>query len=192
MRGRISHGAWTRTRAVLSLGMVLGLGAVGTMAAWSNSATATSGVFSTGSIQLKLNGDRPSHAFTALEKTSILKGNSVAAMLPVQNTGAVDFAYVAKATANGDAGLASSLTVAVYDGGSSNNTTCSGGTLIDSKALSTAAPVDLIPSRTLTKAEGTENLCFQITLSSTAPDTTRMKYLGAAFEFTATEVPSGA
>ncbi|NKX08478.1 hypothetical protein GS944_16150 [Rhodococcus hoagii] len=34
--------AWTRTRAVLSLGMVLGLGAVGTMAAWSGSATATS------------------------------------------------------------------------------------------------------------------------------------------------------
>ncbi|NKU63947.1 hypothetical protein GS891_12655 [Rhodococcus hoagii] len=38
----------SRTRAVASLGIVLGLGAIGTLAAWSDTATATSGVFSTG------------------------------------------------------------------------------------------------------------------------------------------------
>lgn len=59
MGGRMSETAWIRTRAVLSLGMVLGLGAVGTMAAWSGSTTATSGMFSTGSIRLELNGQHP-------------------------------------------------------------------------------------------------------------------------------------
>ncbi|NKW63306.1 hypothetical protein GS937_02055 [Rhodococcus hoagii] len=48
----------SRTRAVASLGIVLGLGAIGTLAAWSDTATATSGVFSTGSVSLTLNGNR--------------------------------------------------------------------------------------------------------------------------------------
>ncbi len=191
MGGRMSAAAWTRTRAVLSLGMVLGLGAVGTMAAWSGSATATSGMFSTGTIRLELNGDNPSHAFTGLNKTSMLRGNSVAAMLPVKNAGSTKFSYVAKATASGDATLASSYTVAVFAGGSSNGTTCSGGTSIGSKTLSTTAAVDLIPARALA-ASGIDDLCFQVTLNSTAPDETRMKSVSADFQFTATSLPASA
>lgn len=190
MGGRMSAVAWTRTRAVLSLGMVLGLGAVGTMAAWSGSATATSGMFSTGTIRLELNGDNPGHAFTGLNKTSMLRGNSVAAMLPVKNAGTTNFSYVAKATASGDATLASNYTVAVFGGGSSNGTTCGAGTPIGSKALSTTTPVDLIPARTLAANSG-EHLCFQVTLNSLAPIETRMKSVSAAFQFTATSMPAG-
>lgn len=190
--GRMSDTAWTRTRAILSLGMVLGLGAVGTMAAWSGSTAATSGMFSTGTIRLELNGENPSYGFAGLNKTSLLRGNSVAAMLPVKNAGSTAFSYVAKATASGDSTLASNFTVAVFVGGGSNGgTTCSGGASVNSKALSTTAPVDLIPARTLAAA-GTDNLCFQVTLNSSAPIESRMKTLSAAFQFTATSVPAGA
>lgn len=192
MGGRMSVAVWTRTRAVLSLGMVLGLGAVGTMAAWSGSTTATSGMFSTGTIRLELNGDNPSHTFTSLTKTSMLQGNSVAAMLPVKNAGSTDFSYVAKVTASGDSTLASNFTVAVFAGGSSSGgTTCINGAPVSSKALSTTSPVDLIPARTIAAA-GIDNLCFQVTLNSSAPIESRMKSVGAAFQFTATSVPAGA
>lgn len=68
MRSRLGETGWIRTRAVLSLGMVLGLGAVGTMAAWSDSATATTGMFSTSSVQLKVDNQRPAHQFTELKR----------------------------------------------------------------------------------------------------------------------------
>lgn len=191
MAGRISGHARTRTQAVLSLGIFLGLGAVGTLASWSDNASATSGVFSTGTIEMKLDGSRPTHRFAALEKTSMLRGNSVAAMLPVQNTGTTNFSYVAKVITTGDSSLANSLTVAVRNGGSSNGATCAGGTPISSTTLSTKAPVDLVPARTLaSKAQDT--LCFQITLSPSAPDDTRMKSLSATFQFTATAPPASA
>ncbi|WP_027503677.1 SipW-dependent-type signal peptide-containing protein, partial [Rhodococcus sp. UNC363MFTsu5.1] len=67
-----------------SLGIVLGLGAIGTLAAWSDTATATSGVFSTGSIDLQLNGQQGNpgaYAFATLTKTGMMPGNSVAATL---------------------------------------------------------------------------------------------------------------
>lgn len=55
LRGHLGETGWTRTRAVLSLGMVFGLGAVGTMAAWSDTATATTGMFSTSSVNVQMN-----------------------------------------------------------------------------------------------------------------------------------------
>ena len=48
-----------------------GLGAVGTMAAWSDSATATTGMFSTSSVQLKVDNQRPAHQFTELKRNSM-------------------------------------------------------------------------------------------------------------------------
>ena len=74
VRSRLGETGWIRTRAVLSLGMVLGLGAVGTMAAWSDSATATTGMFSTSSVQLKVDNQRPAHQFTELKRNSMLPG----------------------------------------------------------------------------------------------------------------------
>lgn len=179
---------WARTRAVLSVGMVLGLGAIGTLAAWSDSATATTGVFSTGSIQLKLNGNNPNYAFTALSKTSVLQGGSVAGMLPVQNTGATNFSYVASMKANGDATLAGNLDVVVYRGGSSDGTTCTGGSQIGTGTLSTATDVPLISSGQTLNAAGTDNLCIKVTVKTAAPIDARMKAASAAFKFTATSV----
>lgn len=176
----------TRTRAVLSLGIVVGLGAVGTLAAWTDSATATTGMFSTGSIILKLDGNRTTHAFTTLTKTGMLPGDSVAQMLPVTNNGSTNFAYVAKVTASGPTELASMLDVKVFAGGTANGTACSGGTAAGSATMVTGTSVDLIAARTLAATTGTDNLCFQVSLKPTATTAAQGKSVSAAFEFVAT------
>src|SRR5699024_763587 len=103
LRARLGESGWTRTRAVLSLGMVLGLGAVGTMAAWTDQATATTGVFSTSSMQMKVDGQGASTAVTQLAAGDLMPGSTTAAMIEVSNTGTVPFTFTATAAAQGDA-----------------------------------------------------------------------------------------
>lgn len=189
---------WTRTRAVLSLGMVFGLGAVGTMAAWSDTATATTGTFSTSSVNvsIKLNSQHPVYAFTSLKQTNLSRGASVAGMLPVNNTGDTDFDYtVAAVTADaGTAGygsasaatLAQNLTTKVFTGASSDGTVCSGGTEIASKALALNS-VNLIESARRLAVNNTDQLCFQVTVNPNAPIGARMSAVGIDFVFAATQ-----
>lgn len=189
---------WTRTRAVLSLGMVFGLGTVGTMAAWSDTATATTGMFSTSSVnvQIKVNSQRPTYNFTSLNKINLALGASVAGMLPVNNTGDTNFTYTTKAI-TGDAGtatygsanantFASNLTVTVFAGGSSNGTACTGGSQVASKPLAVGS-VDLISTARAITAGQTEQLCFQVAVSPSAPLAARMSALNVSFKFAATQ-----
>ncbi|MGW9569097.1 SipW-dependent-type signal peptide-containing protein [Prescottella equi] len=177
----------SRTRAVASLGIVLGLGAIGTLAAWSDSATATSGVFSTGSIDLKVNG-ADSYTFTSLAKTGMMPGDSVAAVLPVKNAGATSLTYTMKATST-TALLAPQLKVTILAGGSTaDSKTCTGGTAISSAAntgLVSGGDTNLISSaRTLT-SNATENLCFQVTLDANAPTDVQNQTVSTSFAFVA-------
>ena len=56
-RRRVLRGLRSRrTRALLSMGVVLGLGSVTTLAYWTDSATLTGGSFASGTIDLKLDG----------------------------------------------------------------------------------------------------------------------------------------
>ncbi|WP_018177865.1 hypothetical protein [Jongsikchunia kroppenstedtii] len=197
---RLSRTGWIRLRALASLGMILGLGAAGTLAQWSTSVNAATGVFSTGSIEMKLNGNRPTYAFTALNQLNLAQGGSVAGMLPVQNTGMVNFTYVANAT-TADAGtatygsasaaiLAQNMTLTAYAGGSvsgsAGSQTCTSGTQISSQALSTGAPVNIISTARPLAASASENLCIQIKVSPTAPIGARMSAVSVAMQFTAT------
>ncbi|GAB2665580.1 SipW-dependent-type signal peptide-containing protein [Prescottella soli] len=178
----------SRPRAIASLGIVLGLGAIGTLAAWSDTATATSGVFSTGSIDLQLNGNQgnpDAYAFATLTKTNMLPGNSVAATLPVQNTGTTQFNYTMVANATSSA-LAPQLKVLISTG-TSNGTTCAGGTVIaNNLPLVSGGQTNLIPTaRTL--ANGTsETLCFQVALDSAAPTSVQNQTVNVSFNFNAT------
>ena len=120
VRSRLGETGWIRTRAVLSLGMVLGLGAVGTMAAWSDSATATTGMFSTSSVQLKVDNQRPAHQFTELKRNSMLPGQSEAGALTVQNTGTANFQWAVSATATGSSALIGKLKVSLHQTGAND------------------------------------------------------------------------
>ena len=198
LRRRLGVTGWTRTRAVLSLGMVFGLGAVGTMAAWSDTATATTGMFTTSTVnvEMSLDGQRPTLAFTSLNKVDLGRGAGTAGMLPVQNTGGADFTYTAKAV-TADAGTASygdadaasfarSLTVAVFAGGSSTGTACTGGTPIVSKPLAVGG-VDLITDARRVDVAAADDLCFQVTVAADAPVSARMSALSVDFRFAATQ-----
>ncbi|MFD1814525.1 SipW-dependent-type signal peptide-containing protein [Rhodococcus gannanensis] len=177
-----------RPRAIASLGIVLGLGAIGTLAAWSDSATATSGVFSTGSIDLQLNGNQgnPSaYAFASLTKTGMMPGASVAATLPVQNTGTTSFNYTMAAAATSST-LAPYLKVIVSTG-TSNGTVCSGGTVIaNNVALVSGGTANLIPTARSLANGGSETLCFQVTLDAAAPTTVQSQTVNTSFNFNAT------
>ncbi|WP_242676600.1 SipW-dependent-type signal peptide-containing protein [Rhodococcus sp. ABRD24] len=179
-----------RPRAIASLGIVLGLGAIGTLAAWSDTATATSGVFSTGSVDLQLNGDPgnpTAYAFATLTKSNMLPGNSVAATLPVQNAGSTSFEYTMDAAAT-TSPLAPFLKVTISTG-TSNGTVCSGGTPIATDvALVSGGSANLITApRTLDNGVS-ETLCFQVKVDPAATTAVQGQTVNASFNFAATSV----
>jgi len=81
-----------KVRAVLALGTVLGLGTVATLAAFTDSVTAT-GEFSTGTLDLKLNDQDVTTALTGLTMTAVKPGTSTYALLTVRNAGTLPFNY---------------------------------------------------------------------------------------------------
>lgn len=185
--------ASTKIRAILSLGMALGLGAVGTLAAWSDTASATSGAFVIGSVDMKVNGG-DSYAFTTLGMTGMTPGSSKAAMLTVSNTGSLAVTYLAKASSPGI--LAPYLRVSVHAGGSATNTsttgTCSSTTVVGTTVTPTTSPgATVFSARPLagTPVGGsiaTDSLCVLVSLVNTTPITMENKSSVLTLAFTGT------
>lgn len=184
--------ASTRIRAALSLGMVLGLGAVGTLASWSDTATATSGAFVVGSVDMKVNG-ADSYAFVTLGMTDMTPGASKAAMLPVSNTGSLAVTYVGKVSSPGV--LAPYLRVSVRSGGSATNTsstgTCSSTTVVGTTATPTTAGATIFSARALAgkpvaSAAVPDNLCVLVSLVNTTPFSMENKSSVLTLAFTGT------
>lgn len=182
MRGRLGDTGWTRTRAVLSLGMILGLGAVGTMAAWSDTATATTGMFSTSSIQMKVDGKRPTSSFTKLNKTSMLPGNSTAGDIKVENTGTIDYKWAVSASGSGSSELVGKLTVSLHESGVNNGSTCTGPLIGTAQSLSTSPT--LVSGRALA-AGASDTVCIQVKVASDAGKDQQFKIADLGFNFTA-------
>jgi predicted ribosomally synthesized peptide with SipW-like signal peptide len=184
-----------RIRALLSAGMILGLGAVGTLAAWTDESTATA-TFSAGTLDLKLKtlpGGTlaDSVELTTLNMAAMHPGASKAAMIEVSNSGTVPLSYTLAGTAApGLAGLGgdlgASLQVSVYSGGAAVNgaTTgsCSGGALIgtaDQPLIGTL----IAPARNLAPT-AVEDLCLLVKLPSNASNTLQGTSTTATFTFT--------
>ncbi|NKS28039.1 hypothetical protein GS505_21820 [Rhodococcus hoagii] len=172
-----------RVRAALSLGIVLGLGTVGTMAAWSDTATATSGAFTLATIDLQLNnapGSPTAYAFTSLNKSNMMPGDTVQATLPVQNKGSAAFTYTMAASAAGESALAPLMKVTVLE---STCTTALAGPL----GLSTTTPTPLITTgRSLEPTTGSETLCLRVSLDPAVTVAMQNKTLNVSFAFSAT------
>ncbi|WP_309108612.1 SipW-dependent-type signal peptide-containing protein [Arthrobacter sp.] len=176
-----------RLKALLSLGMVLGLGAVGTLAAWTDESTATAS-FSAGTLDLKL-GALPegpftdSVALTSLDMAAMYPGASKAGMVSVSNSGTVPLSYTLTGTGTGTLGAA--LKVSVYVGGMATNVastgTCS-GTLLGTADLPLAGT--LISSARTLPATSVESLCLVVKLPSTAENTLQGTTSTATFAFT--------
>ena len=173
-----------RVRALLAVGTVLGLGAVGTLAAWTDSSTATTGTFSTGTIDLRLGSgatDPNPFSITTFAMSTMSPGSEKEATLQVNNSGSLPFTYnvVGSATNSGGGSdqLGSALTLQIYAGSA-----CS-GTVLNSPAKFTFP--GLTAARTL--AAGTnETLCFKATLPAGADTALQGKSTVGTFVFTAT------
>lgn len=120
-----------RARAIMSIGIVLGLGAVGTLAAWSDTSTATSGLFTTGRIDIQLNGSNNVVTLSTLSKLTIVPGDTVASNITVNNAGTVPFNYKVAAATSVSA-IDNLFTTSFYDGAAAAGTapTSCGGTLV--------------------------------------------------------------
>lgn len=184
-----------RVRALLSAGMVLGLGAVGTLAAWTDESTATA-TFSAGTLDLKLRelpgGTLADSMSTSLTMTAMYPGVSKAAMVQVSNSGSVPLAYtLAGSYAAGLLGqggnLGAALRVGVYSGGTANNTGMTGsctGERIGTADVALTTP--LIPTARALAPAGTQDLCLLVSLPSDAATNLQGTSTTATFTFSAT------
>lgn len=175
----------TRTRAVLSLGVVLGFGAVGTLAYWTDSASLAGGTFTAGNLDIKLSGvDNDPAAFTTdFAMTNMQPGDTKAAVVDVQNAGSLGFTYTA--TGNAPGALAPSLVFTVVPGGTIVGGECA-GTSTYSGPLTGAATGVITSNRPLASG-ASETFCVQATLP-TGTTTGQGLDTTASFTFNAKQV----
>lgn len=189
----------TRVRALLSLGIVLGLTSVSTLAFWTDTGTMTTGQIQSGTLDLQLAGNLPGQGGTwnntALSMAAMVPGESVAVTVPVQRAaGTIGFTYTATATATGD--LAPSLTWTVTAGTAGTATTNAnglrsntcGGTQLFSNTLSGTASNVVATPRTLSGATMSENLCIRVALPAGTGNTAQGKSASGTFTFSATQL----
>ena len=158
-----------RARAIMSIGIVLGLGAVGTLAAWSDTATATSGTFTTGRLDIKVGNpavdNNPTAFSTTLANPAIFAGDTVAAGLLVSNAaGSVANTYTISVVAS-DAALGNRLNSSVHTGLPSGSA-CSGAAISTVTGLETSKPFPAL-NRPLA-VNGSDQLCISVTMTAGA------------------------
>lgn len=181
---------WARVRALLGLGVVLGAGATGTFAFWTDDVTIAGTSFTAGTIDLRVN-DSDGPVSTTLSMATMIPGSSSAQVLTVKNNGTAPLKYTVTGGLTGTDAAAyntsGSLKLTIRAGGTASAGACTGGTVAYGPAslTSTVATSILGPRGPLTAA-GTEGLCFQVSLDATAPSTLQGKTATASFTFTGT------
>lgn len=193
-RKRPRRRAWSvRLRAALSLGVVLGLGGVGTLAAWTDNVAITGSTFTAGTLNLQVN-NADAYATTTLGMSGMVPGNTSAEILTVRNAGNVPLKYTLTGGLTGaDAaayGSAAALSLTIRSGGtrsgSGNSATCTGGTSLYSAPLTATTSTVVIGTGRLLAAGGTEALCFQVTFAAGAPNGLQGDTATATFTATGT------
>lgn len=199
-----------RVRALLSLGVVLGIGAVTTAAYLSDDATLDSGSFQTGTLDITLDQGviTPNATVDALGGTvtkvsfgiaAMLPGESVAAQVLVRNDGDVPFSFKANGKivdSTYPTTAPARLTFAVYSGAAGTPTgtaaagnrggSCGGTLLFGPTPLTTAATDVITTARPLASA-ASENVCFLVRLDPLAGNTYQSKSATASFVFRAAQ-----
>ncbi|GAA1480101.1 hypothetical protein GCM10009624_05410 [Gordonia sinesedis] len=161
----------SRVRAVLCIGLLVGIGATGTLAKWNDSAAATSGAIATGSIDIRAGG-ATEYAFDDLGMSDMRAGNSRAANLTISNRGSLPLRYTVSAVGAG--ALAQHLRVTVYAGSGATNADsvgrCGGGDQLGTAAVTDGSEVSVVPARgPVAGTDGSDPLCVIAALDSTPP-----------------------
>lgn len=186
-------------RALLSLGIVLGIGSVGTTAYWTDTATMNAGSIQAGTMDLQLDsnlaGVGGTWANPKLTMANMIPGESLAVTVPVQRaSGSIGFTYNGTATASGD--LASAIRWTITDGTAGTaatnangirTNTCSGTTLASNVTLGTTAQT-VVPTRTMSGSTTSQNLCLRMEMPTSVTIDAAGKSLAATFVLTATQL----
>lgn len=186
-----------RVRAVLCLGLLAGLTAVGSYAYWTDDVTISGTTFSAGTLDLQVNSsDAYSTTTLGMSGTPMVPGNTSAEVLTVKNNGNVPLSYTLVGGLSGSDAAAYSgsavLRLTVVAGGtrsgSGNGATCVGGTAIyGPTALTNVTTTPIIGTRRgPVSVAGTEALCFQITFDAAAASSFQGKSTAATFVATGT------
>jgi predicted ribosomally synthesized peptide with SipW-like signal peptide len=184
---------------VLTLGVVLGLGSVSTLAYWSDEATVTGGTFEAGTLDLEVDGVQGNptpYAFNTFAASNLAPGESVAASFDVENTGSIGFTYTATATAAG--ALAPHVRFTVKTGGTAGNTgtsgannragTCTGGTAQVSDVTLSGTATTVAPTAESVSAGASQGFCIVATLDSGTPSAQGGNSASATFVVNAKQV----
>ena len=193
-----------RARALLSLGMLIGIAQVGTLAAWTDAATVDTGSFTTGNLDVmvgedsagQLGGQGGSWEHPTLSLSGMAPGESVARLLTVGNGGSIPLSLTGTvATSNGALSGDDGLQVTVVQGATGvsntgsiadNNRTgsCTGGsaTSVTNTAVGTTA-VSLHDSAVALAPDATKTYCVVAKLSAAAPNSMQGKSTSLTFSF---------
>jgi predicted ribosomally synthesized peptide with SipW-like signal peptide len=177
-----------RVRAALSLGVVLGFGTVGTLAAWTDDVAITGSNFTAGTLNLQVN-NADAYATTTLGMTGMVPGNTSAEILTVRNAGTVPLKYTLTggltgtdaASYNSTAALTLNIKTGATRSGTGNSATCTGGTSIYNAALTSTTTTAIIGTGRQINASGTEALCFQVTFAANAANSLQGDTATASF-----------
>ena len=200
-------------RLLLSVGCILGFGAVGTLAYWSDHATLSTGSIVSGSLDLQLGGRNPqtpdigweeagqdgSLEYAVVELDNVSPGESVAMELHIRNAGSTALTFTGTGASDTNA-LYPHFTATTTLGGAASNTgtresvdragSCSSGTIWwDKHALSvTEAPVR--PGDEPFRLDPGERVqvCILAAFSSSAPGTYQGRSAGITVVLRAKQV----
>lgn len=156
-------------RLLLSLGLVLGFGAIGTVAYWSDSAALSTGTITSGSLDLQIGGLDPGTGqvawqavganelwgYSVKELDNVAPGESVAMDLFLRNAGTAPLTFTASGTST-TMQMNPHLTASTVLGGQASNTgtrdavnragTCSAGTPWWTRQGLSTTPVAVTPN----------------------------------------------
>lgn len=178
-------------RALLSLGMVVSLGATGTYAYWTDTATVEGTTIKAGTIKLRVT-DKVTTAtsFTTMNVSTMVPGDSTAGVMRVENTGTAPLRYHVDALASNDDGknLGGQLGVKVtgdeFTGGSGTKKTCAGSALPNSKATFTNGLLGTSALPRQLNAGQVEWVCVEATLPTNALPGLQGAVTNVTFTFT--------
>ncbi|AXT85353.1 hypothetical protein C6I20_09230 [Aeromicrobium sp. A1-2] len=186
-----------RARALLSLGVALGIGATGTFAYWTDDVVISGSTFTAGTLDLKVN-NADAYATTTLSMTAMVPGNTSAEVLTVKNGGTAALKYSISGVLSGtdvavystNSALRLTVTLGGTKSGTGSASTCTAGTatLVNAVALTSTTTI-LIPSRGPLAGSPTsaaELLCFQVSFDAAAPTGLQGKAVSATFTATGT------
>ena len=200
-----------RVRAILSLAVVAFLGAgmsvSGTFASWTDSATMQTGSFTTGTLDITLNGNLvgPGTANnpgtwtnSSFALANLSPGESTATSFPVRNNGSTGLKYTVTGTGTGGLAVAGGMQFAVYYGVTAANSgteaagnragSCGGTTPTDANGTTLTGSASTFATDRVLASGAQETVCIVARLNSTAGNALQGQSMTASLLFNARQL----